>query len=296
MTRQSGQISIKVILSIAVAFLLAMTSLVFAGSAAVEKRVKIVIGGTGAALGGMRLLSNAFAKHHPGVHFVVLPSLGSSGGIKALAAGKIDLAVSSRPLKEKESHEPIQAMKYAHTPLVFATRHDNPAESISLKELAPIYAGKTLKWPSGDRLRLILRPAKETDIKLLCQLSPAVDEAVQSALTRRTEHIAFNDQDNASALEKIRGSLGLIALGQILTEQRRIKPLAFNDTPVTMEAIRSGRYPLSKSFFLIAGMELRPTVKAFIDFIRSSEGEAILTGTGHLATSPGKNRKHKFND
>ncbi|HEY5461142.1 MAG TPA: hypothetical protein VIJ89_05265 [Deferrimonas sp.] len=40
----------------------------------------IRVSGTGAAIGGMKLLGEAFGKKHPGVKVNVFSSLGSSGG------------------------------------------------------------------------------------------------------------------------------------------------------------------------------------------------------------------------
>jgi phosphate transport system substrate-binding protein len=55
------------------------------------------VGGAGSGLGGMRLLAKAFEAGHPGTKVQVFSSLGSSGGIKALLVGSLDLAVSGRP-------------------------------------------------------------------------------------------------------------------------------------------------------------------------------------------------------
>jgi phosphate transport system substrate-binding protein len=73
----------------------------FAGKAAAAVEVKI--GGTGNALGTMREVAKAYSKRNPGAKITVLPSLGSGGGIKAAADGAIDIAVSSRPLKDDET-------------------------------------------------------------------------------------------------------------------------------------------------------------------------------------------------
>jgi ABC-type phosphate transport system substrate-binding protein len=59
------------------------------------------LGGTGAGLANIQNLAEAFAKTHPGVVAKVLPSLGSSGGIKALLAGAIDASVSVRRPQER---------------------------------------------------------------------------------------------------------------------------------------------------------------------------------------------------
>ena len=71
-----------------------------APSAAGAEMLKI--GGTGGDLGTMRLLGSAFERIHGDVTVKVLPSLGSGGGIRAVQAGAIDIAVSSRPLNDKE--------------------------------------------------------------------------------------------------------------------------------------------------------------------------------------------------
>ena len=47
----------------------------------------VKIGGTGFALGVMKMLAESFEKQYPGVKIQVFPSLGSSGGIKAVLQG-----------------------------------------------------------------------------------------------------------------------------------------------------------------------------------------------------------------
>lgn len=58
--------------------------------------------GTGSALGAMRSLAQAFQASRPDVQVVIVPGLGSSGGIKAAAAGPGTLALilsERRPLR-----------------------------------------------------------------------------------------------------------------------------------------------------------------------------------------------------
>ena len=61
------------------------------GVTAQAAETRLRIGGTGAALGVMSRLAAAFAEQEPGVAVEVLPSLGSSGGIRALGEGAIDI-------------------------------------------------------------------------------------------------------------------------------------------------------------------------------------------------------------
>lgn len=249
-----------------------------------DRAVMLRIGGTGTALGGMRLLASAFKEVRPDVRVIVLPSLGSGGGIKALAAGKIDMSVSARQLKQAERAKGLKASEYVRTPIVFATRYDNPAENLTLDDAAAMYSGEKESWPDGTQVRLILRPATETDIKLLRGMSKAMDKAVEAALQRDELHVAINDQDNATALEKVRGSLGIAALGQIKAEKRRVKPLALDGVQGTPANLKSSKYPFAKTLYLVLKPEPAPAVEAFVRFIKSPEGRAVLTSTDHIVT------------
>ena len=239
------------------------------------------IGGTGAALGGMKLLADAYMQSHPDINVVVLPSLGSSGGVKALLANRIDFALTSRDLKDAERAE----VEYARTPVVFSTHLETAADNITLAELPLIYNGENATWPDGSNLRLIMRPPSESDMKLLASLSPQMEKSVEAAHRRGDLLVAINDQDNATALEKVRGSLGLSTLAQITTENRRLKILSLDGQQGSVESLRDGEYGHAKILFLVTKPIQSALVSNFVTFMRSDEGAAILSASGHLVPS-----------
>ncbi|WP_206454141.1 substrate-binding domain-containing protein [Aurantimonas marina] len=239
------------------------------------------IGGTGGALGGMRLLGASFMKEHPATQIEVLPSLGSSGGIKALLAGAVDIAVSSRALKDEERTAGATSRLYARTPLAVVTSPDAPIAEITPGELAAIYAGETTRWPDGTIIRLVLRPASETDIQLLRQLSPGMERAVDVAFGRPGLVSATNDQDNAEALERLPGAIGLIAIGQIATEGRRLKVLSLDGVMPTAVLAAQADYDFVKDLHLVTKSDTTTPAMAFVAFVNSAEGQNILANTGH---------------
>jgi len=252
------------------------------GTSLAQEPQELRIGGTGTALGGMQLLAEAYEKAHPEVSATVLPSLGSAGGIKALIAGKIDIALSARRLKEKEAAERIVAWEYARTPIVFAVNEDNVTDAISLQEAVAIYSGERTQWSDGGPIRLILRPETENDIQLLKDMSPEMKAAVESALARPELHVAMNDQDNAEVLEQVRGALGVTTLAQILAEERDLKPLAFEGQEGTVEALRVGSYPYAKLLYVVSRVHEQGAVADFLAFVASPAGQDILRSSGHL--------------
>jgi phosphate transport system substrate-binding protein len=243
---------------------------------------EIKIGGTGSALATMQLLANAYAKSHPETRITVLPSLGSSGGIKAVLSGAIQLAVSSRPLNDAEIKQGAVEIEYGRTPFVFATSVTNEIAGLTVPELVGIYAGKTDKWPDGRKIRLVLRPIGDSDSEMIRSISPEMRAAKSQAEQRQGMLFAVTDQETADSIEKIPGALGPSTLVQILSEKRALKALKLNGVTPSAKAIADGSYPLYKQLFFVTNPKGPPSVQQFVAFVRSASGREILRQTGHL--------------
>jgi phosphate transport system substrate-binding protein len=241
----------------------------------------VVVGGTGCATGGIRKVSVAYHKKHPSVEFKFLPSLGSGGGIKALLAGSLDISLSARQLKDDERAAGAEAREYARTPFVFITSEKDAPNGLTLKEIVPIYSGAVTKWPDGDPIRVVLRPESDTDTALLRSMSPDMNAAVASALTREGMLVAMTDQENADLLAKLKDGFGVGALSQIISEARPLHPVKLDNVVPSVKTLKDGSYPYKKSLYAIT-RKARPAVRAFVDFLASPEARAILIETGHL--------------
>ena len=244
---------------------------------------EIKIGGTGGALANMQALGEAYAAAQPGTKVTVLPSLGSSGGIKAMLAGVIQIAVTSRSLTDTEIDAGAKQIAYGRTPFVFATASTgtHTSSGLSLQELVDIYAGKSVHWPDGTRIRLVMRPIGDSDSEMIKSMSPAMGAALSAAETRKGMAFAVTDQDAAENLEKIPGALGPSTLAQILSEERALKALALDGVEPGATTIADGRYPYYKELFMVTGSEPSPAVRQFMAFVRSAAGRDILIRTGH---------------
>ena len=250
-------------------------------SAQTAQSQELRIGGTGAALGTLQQLAQAYAKAVPGTKLVVLPSMGSGGGIKAVLAGAIQIGLSSRPLSQAEVLAGAVAVEYGRTPFVFATAATNPVAGITTQNLVDYYAGKADTWPDGSKLRLVLRPIGDSDSESIKAMSPAMREAKTAAEQRKGMVFTVTDQETASAVEKIPGALGPSTLALLLSEKRTLKALALDGVVPSAQNIANGSYPLQKLLLLVTGPKSPPEALAFIGFVRSPAGRDILQQTGH---------------
>jgi phosphate transport system substrate-binding protein len=241
----------------------------------------IKIGGTGNALGTMRLLAAAYQKITPETNIVVLPSIGSSGAVKAVPRGKIDIGLSSRPLKDKESASGAIAVEYARSPTVLAVSNNQDDDTITIDQLVDIYSGKLTKWPNGLLIRPIIRQANDDNTKQLKQLSPALEKAINIAENRSGILFASTDQETVDKIERTPGSLGVTSLALILSEKRSIHAMKLNGVEPTPEACIFGSYPIIKHFYFILPKEISDDVTAFLDFVKSPAGKSILEENGN---------------
>jgi phosphate transport system substrate-binding protein len=257
-------------------------SVVAAEVPAAEVMGTLKIGGTGAALESIRTVAEAFRKEHPGVRVVIPPSLGSSGGIKAVLAGTLDVGLSSRPLTPAEVGHGAVAQEYGRSPLLLVTSHRGPPIELTLSEIAALYAGEKKNYPNGRPIRIIMRPDSEIDLQMIRGLSPEMDQAVQKAEVREGMIVAVNDQDNGNALERISGALGWITLTQFIAEGREVTPLPVNNIAPDRGNFDSGAWPLSKAFSVVYKTPPTPLVKSFLEFLTSARGQEILVKNGYV--------------
>jgi phosphate transport system substrate-binding protein len=242
----------------------------------------IKIGGTGTGLGAMKWLAQEFNKSRPDAQLIVTPSLGSTGAIRAVLAGAVDIGISARPVTAEENRQGASARAYARTPLVIATGAKNNAAGLTLPELVQIYSGQVTRWPDGSPVRLVVRPDSDADTVAMRAFSAEMNSAISAALARKGLRMTDTDQDNADALEKLPGSLGTTTLTQIVTENRGIRPLALDGVTPTLQSLAAGRYRHFKTLYLVTGRNPSPLAKDFVAFIRSPAGQAVLARGGNL--------------
>jgi phosphate transport system substrate-binding protein len=261
------------------AFAIAGAAMLNAGDAAAAEEIRI--GGTGNALGTMRLLGDAFGKRNPDIKVTVLPSVGTSGAVVAVPKGALDIGLSTRPLTVEERKLGAIAVEYARTPLVFAVSTNTRVSALTLDQIADIYSGKIVDWPDGSQIRPILRQATEDNTRQVKHLSPAIDKALSEAEQRPGMPFATNDQEGADKIEGIPGALGVTTLSLINSESRRLRALTLNGVEPTASNGASGKYPHVKRFFLITRSDPSAAVQRFIAFMQSPDGREILIRAGN---------------
>jgi phosphate transport system substrate-binding protein len=245
----------------------------------------IRVGGTGGPLEAMRLTGEAFHKIHPQTNVTIVPGLGSRGGIKALQAGAVDVAVSATAAPAA-SEPGLVWVELGRTPIIFATASARPGVGVTTADLVEIFSGRKTTWPDGSRLRVILRPNGDSDTAFLRAISPAMDRAVDDGFKLSGVKIAATDQDAADAIGSIPGAVGVTTLLQVRAEARPLTPLPVSGVAPGLAAIANGSYPYAKTLYFVMRAPVAGVVQEYLTFLASPAGRELLAGFG-LQVSPG---------
>jgi len=239
------------------------------------------IGGSGAAIGTMRLLGQAFEEGHPDHAVRVFDGLGTSGGIKALRAKRLDIAVASRNIEAGEKDSGLTAHRYGTSAFVFASHPDTPFLSLTQEQIAGIYANQLATWPNGKPLRLVLTPRGDSDTELLGRISPEVRAAVEAAHARKGMIVAMTDTAVADQVETTPGAFATSTLAVILSEGRHVTVHAVDGIVPSVDSLTTGSYPYVKDMYMFTSRQPSDAAKQFLEFVRSAQGAEILRAAGH---------------
>ncbi len=236
-----------------------------------ESSVEIQLAGSGANVPLTRRLAAAF-EGDAHVH----DSVGSGGGLRALADGVVNLALVSRPLSARERAD-RRVVAYARTPIVFAVHRGVAARTVTTAQLEALFRGTS--WSDGTHPVLLLREPGDSAVEAVRAVSAGLAEAHDEAVAARRGAVLLSDARMRSELD-VPDALGLTDLGQLRVARSNARALTIDGVAATLENMRAGRYPYSRELMFVA----RPDderAATFLDFVRSERGQAVIREAGY---------------
>lgn len=228
--------------------------------------------------------ASAFRDANPGVRVQVTGG-GSGTGLSALLEGSTDIAMSSRPiapielerLKQRTGVDPL-VVEVARDGVTFFVNPANPVRALSVAQLAGLFSGDVTRWSQlgGDDRRVILYTRETTsgtsefvrerllgglDFAPIAQPLPGTG-AVVNAVSRERFGVGFG----GAAFSR-----GVVPL-RVRVDDDEVSP--------TPEAVKSGRYPFSRSLTFVLARPAEGDAKRFLEWVASDAGQALVVAAG----------------
>lgn len=229
------------------------------GSTSMEKVIKAVNG--------------AFMEKNKGVT-VNLNLTGSGTGIQEASEGKCDIGNSSRKLKDEEA-EKLDTTVVGLDGIALVVNPVNKLEDITLQDLAKVYSGEITNWKElgGDDKAIVVIGREDG--------SGTRDGFESIVMGDKEPKYAQELESTGSVINAVATTDGAIGYASLANVDETVKALKVGGVEATEENVKSGAYKVQRPFICatLKGSDNK-LVKAYLDFILSEEGQALVLAQG----------------
>lgn len=228
----------------------------------------LTIAGTGDCQFLLQMLADDFNHAHPNVRVVVPDSIGSTGGVRALLAGNIELARTARPLKGNELAQGLIEYPFANSPVAFVVHPSvKGIDNLTGEQILGIYSGKYRRWrelggPDAKIYAVDREPGDSSRNVLEKHLRGFADN-------RSVGEVFYNTPDTARAIESHRYTIGFLPLNIALNAG--LKVLGIDGVSPQEYITSQSAYPYVVPFFLVSrGKPVGPALQ-FVNFLSTGQ-------------------------
>lgn len=237
-------------------------------------------------------LTEVYNEKKPNVQFAVTGG-GSGTGIAALIDKQIDVANSSRPMKDEEISqaqangvEPV-AFIFAQDGLAVVVNESNGIESLTLDQVGAIYRGDITNWKDvGGEDREISTYGRQSSSGTYVFFMETV---VKGDYTAEMKMLAGNANIVEGVVADVAG-IGYIGVGYAKDGDSVVSGLKVLEiakdasseatSPLVMENILQGKYPLVRPLYHYTDGKPEGSLKDYLEFVFSADGQAVVEEEG----------------
>lgn len=266
---------INLILFFFVGVILSATQISQAGDP-IPVKTEFIGAGFGANTPVMKQLVETFLAENQGEPIQFQPGLGTSSGVKALIAGKIDFALASRALRGEELKSKLTEISYAKTSLVFVVNSSVQETNLEAKDVIEIYNGKKAKWADGSAILVLMREEGDSGAELLMAKIPELKNIFRKAWRSSSWRVEYSDRAALESVGRLSKSIVWSDYSESVVNQSQKKILTYSNFMPTEKAVSDGSYPLVRDLTLVYKDPPPARLRSFFDFIKSKKGADIL--------------------
>lgn len=204
---------------------------------------------------------------------------GSSQGVTAAISGAADIGSASRNLKDEEKKENLVETVLAYDGIALVVHPSNNITGLSKEDVKNIYLGNITNWKELG--------GEDSKITVVCREAGSGTRGAFEEIVMDEEDITnsviIQNSNGAvrTTVESDENSIGFISLAII---NDKVKAINIDEVSPTVENVKNGSYKISRPFLYVTKSNPEGLAKAYLDFVLSEEGQAIVVEEGAISS------------
>lgn len=263
----------KTVVSLAVATILALTSLTGCGNSRLSGTV--ATDGSTSMEKVIGALGESFMNENDGIQFTYNPT-GSGSGITAVSEGRCDIGLSSRSLKDEEKAQGLTETVLALDGIAVVVNPENQVNDLSIEQIASIYTGEITNWSEVG--------GADAEIVVIGREAGSGTRDGFESITKTSEKCQYRQEltstgDVITTVSQNPDAIGYTSLSAV---KDNVKALSVGGVAPSEETVKDGSYAIQRPFVLVTkdGVKLSDAAQAFFDYVTSDKVADIITGAG----------------
>lgn len=234
---------------------------------------KVTASGSGGATTVVKYLANAYHQAHNDLAFDFLSGAGTAGGVKGVLEGQLDLGTMSRAPKESELADGMKFVALGNERVAVVTSPDVSVPTLTGEQVNAIFRGQIKNWSEvggpNAPISVLARDEEETLTQILRQGIFGKEPFPPSVV------VLTSAGDMQDALSKTDHAIGYLSYSTIGIDKLPFHVAAIDGhDPANIQ----DNYPYTRTLGVAYLPSNAAKVQPFLDFINSSEAQALLTG------------------
>lgn len=220
------------------------------------------------------LLTDGFKAKYSGITTVVGGN-GSGEGPKAVDSGTAQFGMLSRNVKDDENPDNYDKYTIAMDGVAVIVNKDTGVSSLTSEQIGKIFTGETTNWKDLGGI--------DEKITVLGREAASGTRAAFEEILKIADKCVYAGEYNETGVVKEKvattpGSIGYISLASV---DESVVALTVDNVAPSEATVKDGSYPISRPFIMITSKDSAdPIVHAFIEYMESEEGQALITKSG----------------
>lgn len=225
-------------------------------------------------------LGEAFKAANPDVQIDVQGG-GSSVGVKSAGEGTVDIGNASREIKDSEidTYPDLVIHTIARDGIAIVVNPGVTVDGLTRADVQAIFAGEITNWSEvGGPDKAIVVVSREEG----SGTRAAFEEMVmgEEAVIVDTAILQPSNGAVKTTVSTTDDAIGFLSFGYL---DASVKAVDIDGVKATVDNAKSGTYPIVRPLNMLTNGEPTGVVKAFLDFVMSAEGQAVVEEEGYLS-------------